>query len=63
MDSKYTTMNIKVLELIGFALIGGMIYAMFGGGESGPIWPLFWTCAVGTIGINIYHAKRKKQNK
>ncbi|MEX1996668.1 MAG: hypothetical protein WD884_04765 [Nitrosopumilaceae archaeon] len=56
-------MNIKVLELIGFALIGGMIYAMFGGGKGGPIWPLFWTCAVGAVGINIYRRKKKKHVK
>jgi len=52
-----------VLELIGFAFIGGMIYAMFGGGAGGPIWPLFWTCAVGAITINIYRRKKKKPNK
>ncbi|HLC09553.1 MAG TPA: hypothetical protein VJJ01_00345 [Nitrosopumilaceae archaeon] len=55
-------MNIKVLELIGFAFIGGMIYAMFGG-EGGPIWPLFWTCAVGAVAINIYRRKKKKSSK
>lgn len=52
-----------MLELIGFAFIGGMIYAMFGGGAGGPIWPLFWTCAVGAITINIYRRKKKKPNK
>ena len=56
-------MNIKLVELMGFALIGGMIYAMFGGGESGPTWPLFWACAVGAVGVNIYRAKKKKHSK
>ncbi|MGI0083361.1 MAG: hypothetical protein ACREAG_08680 [Nitrosopumilaceae archaeon] len=52
-------MNIKILELIGFVFIGGMVYAMFGGGENGPIWPLFWPCAAGVVLINIYRAKKK----
>ena len=56
-------MNRKVLELIGFALIGGMIYSMFGGGESGPIWPLFWPCAAGVVAITIYRAKKKKRTR
>jgi len=51
-----------MLELIGFALIGGMIYAMFGG-EGVLKWPLFWTCAVGAVGINIYRRKKKKHGK
>ena len=50
----------KILEAIGFALIGGMIYAMFGGGANGPAWALFWPCAVGTLGIVMYRAKKKK---
>ncbi|HMK33355.1 MAG TPA: hypothetical protein VK431_07020 [Nitrosopumilaceae archaeon] len=53
----------KILEAIGFVLIGGMIYAMFGGGASGPMWTLFWPCAVGTLGIVTYRAKKKKSNK
>jgi hypothetical protein len=53
----------KILEAIGFALIGGMIYAMFGGGASGPIWTLFWPCAIGTLVIVMYRAKKKKSNK
>jgi len=53
----------KVLEVVGFALIGGMIYAMFGGGASGPMWSLFWPCAVGTFAIVMYRAKKKKSNK
>jgi hypothetical protein len=54
-------MNTKLLEIIGFALIGGMIYAMFGGGENGPIWLLFWPCAVGVVAINVYRRKMKKR--
>ena len=50
----------KTLEAIGFALIGGMIYAMFGGGSSGPNMTLFWLCAAGTLGVVMYRAKKKK---
>lgn len=53
----------KILEAIGFAFIAGMVYSLFGGGESGPIWPLFWACAVGALAIIIYRKKQKKQNK
>jgi hypothetical protein len=53
-------MNIKLLEIIGLALIGLMIYALFGGGKEGPLWSLFWPCAVGVIAINVYRAKKKK---
>jgi len=54
-------MNTKLLEVIGFALIGGMIYALFGGGKEGPIWLLFWPCAVGVVAINVYRRKKKKR--
>lgn len=56
-------MNIRILEAVGFALIAAMIYAMFGGGENGPIWTIFWPSAVGVIAINIYRAKKKKREK
>jgi len=56
-------MNIKLLEIIGLALIGAMIYALFGGGKDGPIWSLFWPCAVGVVAINVYRTKKKKQAK
>jgi len=53
----------KILEVIGFVFIGGMIYAMFGGGTNGPIWSLFWPCAVGTLAIVMYRAKKKKSKE
>ncbi len=56
-------MNTKLLELTGFALIGGMIYALFGGGKEGPLWILFWPCAIGVVAINVYRAKKKKLTK
>ncbi|HLC24672.1 MAG TPA: hypothetical protein VJJ25_03475 [Nitrosopumilaceae archaeon] len=54
-------MDTKLLEIIGLALIGGMIYAMFGGGKDGPTWSLFWPCAVGVVAINVYRTKKKKR--
>ena len=50
----------KTLEAIGFAVVGGMIYAMFGGGSNGPNMTLFWLFAVGTLGVVMYRAKKKK---
>jgi len=54
-------MNTKLLEIIGFALVGLMIYALFGGGKDGPLWSLFWPCAAGVVAINVYRAKKKKR--
>jgi len=54
-------MNTKLLEIIGLVLIGGMIYAMFGGGEDGPIWSLFWLCAAGVVAISVYRTRKKKR--
>jgi len=54
-------MDTRLLEIIGLALIGGMIYAMFGGGKDGPIWSLFWPCAGGVVAINVYRRKKKKR--
>ena len=56
---------IKILEFIGFALVGGMIYAFLGlmaqGAPMGQY--IFWSCAVGTLGIILYRKqKRKKQD-
>ena len=54
----------KILELIGFALIGGTAYAfMVPIPQDDPSgWPLFWGCAAGALGIIIYRKKRKKIN-
>jgi len=52
----------KLLELIGFALIGGTIYAFLGLiPQQDPIgWPVFWGCAGGTLAIIIYRKRKKK---
>ena len=53
----------KLLELAGFALIGGTIYAFVV-----PIprqepygWPLFWACAAGALAI-IVHRRLKRRS-
>ena len=56
---------IKILELIGFALVGGMIYAFLGlmaqGDPMGQY--IFWSCAVGTLGIILYRKQKRKRIK
>ena len=56
---------IKILELIGFALVGGMIYAFLGlmaqGDPMGQY--IFWSCAVGTLGIILYRKRKRKKDQ
>jgi len=51
----------KILELIGFGLIGGTIYSFLGMGDSELRWPVFWACAAGAFGIIIYRKRKKSQ--
>ena len=51
----------KLLELVGYLLVGGRIYAFVG-----PIprqepmgWPIFSACAVGALAIIIYNRRIK----
>ena len=54
---------IKVLELIGFALIGGTVYSYLGMIGNELRWPVFFSCAVGALAIIIYRKKiRQKEN-
>jgi len=57
----------RLLELIGFGLVGGTIYAFVG-----PIprqdpagWPIFWACAIGAFAVIVYkrHLKQKESQK
>ncbi len=52
----------KLLELIGFGLIGGTMYAFLGPIlQRDPIgWPLFWACAIGALGVIVYRKKMRK---
>lgn len=52
----------KILELIGFGLIGGTVYSWIGLGDSPLRWPIFWGCAGGALAIIIYNRKVRKQN-
>ena len=54
---------IKILELIGFALIGGTVYSYLGMIGSELRWPVFFGCASGTLAIIIYRKKiRQKES-
>lgn len=47
---------IKLLELVGFAAVGGTIYAFLGMGEPYR-WPVFWACAGVAVAV-IFYRKR-----
>ena len=53
----------KILELIGFGLIGGTVIAFVGLiPQQDPLgWPVFWGCAGGALAIIIYNKKKRKQ--
>ncbi len=51
----------KILELIGFALIGGTIYSYLGMIGNDLRWPVFWGCAVGALAIIIYRKWMRKK--
>ena len=54
----------KLLELVGFALIGGTIISFLGMGDSELRWPVFWGCAIGALAIIFYRKRqRKKQDQ
>jgi predicted tellurium resistance membrane protein TerC len=56
---------IKILELIGFALVAIMFISFVGfipGQESG-FSPLFWGCAIGTLAIILYRKKKRKEKE
>ena len=62
-DIYYITLS-KILEMIGLVLIAGTIYSFVGMTESELRWPIFWTCAGGTLAIIVYrnYIKKKKKN-
>ena len=58
------TLNvIRMLELVGFAAIGGTIYAFLGMGESEYRWPVFWGCAGLALAVIIIRRKARGQVK
>jgi hypothetical protein len=53
----------KILELIGFACVGGTIYAFLGLSPGDPIrWPLFWTFAAGALAVILFRKWKKKRS-
>ncbi len=52
----------KILELIGFGLIGGTIISWIGLGDSPLRWPIFWGCAGGALAIILYNKKMRKKS-
>ena len=52
----------KLLEVIGFALIGGTIYSYLGMIGNELRWPFFWTCAGGALAIIVYRKWSKKKS-
>ena len=56
---------VKLLEIVGFALIGGTIYSYIGMIGNDLRWPVFWGCAAGALGIILYRkfmAKKLSSN-
>jgi len=53
----------KILEIIGFALIGGTIYSYLGMIGNDLRWPVFWSCAVGALAIILYRKWIKKKSE
>ena len=56
-------MNKKMLELAGFALIGGTVYAfMVPIPNQDPAgWPIFWSCAAGALAVIVYRGWARKR--
>ena len=52
----------KILELVGFILIGIMFLSFVGfiPNQDSGLTPLFWGCAIGALAIIIYIKKKKK---
>ncbi|MDX1595445.1 MAG: hypothetical protein R3327_00720 [Nitrosopumilaceae archaeon] len=54
--------NTKILELIGFAAIGGTIFAFLGMGNSDLKWPVFWGSAGIALFVILYRKKIQKRS-
>ncbi len=56
---------IKILELIGFALVAIMFISFVGliPGQEPGLSPLFLGCAVGTLAIILYRKKKRKEKE
>ncbi len=54
---------IKILEIIGFAAVGGTIYAFLGLRESELRWPVFLACVGIAIAVIMYRKKLRDDSK
>ena len=56
---------IKILELIGLALVAIMFISFVGGipGYESGFSPVFWGCAVGILAIILYRKKKRKEKE
>lgn len=52
-----------MLELAGFAAIGGTIYAFLGMGDSDYRWPVFWACAGVALAVIIVRQKMRGRQR
>ena len=53
----------RILEFIGFGLIGGTMISFLGMGDSELRWPVFWMCAGGALVIIVYRNYMRKKKK
>ena len=53
----------RILEFIGFGLIGGTMISFLGMGDSELRWPVFWMCAGGALAIIVYRNYMRKKKK
>ncbi len=51
----------KILELIGFALIGGTVVSFALMVNSPLRWPVFWGCAGGALAVILYRKAKLKR--
>ncbi|KAG2473738.1 MAG: hypothetical protein NPMRTH4_980001 [Nitrosopumilales archaeon] len=56
---------IKILELVGFVLVGIMFLSFVGfiPNQDSGLTPLFWGCAIGVLAIIIYRKKKEKSTE
>ncbi|KAG0511914.1 MAG: hypothetical protein NPMRD1_50010 [Nitrosopumilales archaeon] len=53
---------IKILEIIGFILIGGTVYSFLGMMGNELRWPVFWSCAAGALAIILFRKWSRKKS-
>jgi hypothetical protein len=53
----------RILDLIGFGLVGGTIYAFVGPiPQQDPLgWPIFWSCAGGAFIVILLKKKKRAE--